>query len=205
MKFIKLIALFLTVVSCSNNMKDVSATEAVDTSNSKNQEKIVPQNTDDSHPISPEILYSVEKIHYFSSKSSPDTFRISLSGENINDGQIAFTIKSKANQIFEKTFPSRALIGYEFIDEEPSVTEKVNHIKQRMDKFFDEENFFQPAIGENEKYDELDNSMITKDHWERIKNTPVSIGFSFFIWEESIEVIVFSPEKQKAITFRTCC
>ena len=148
------------------------------------------------------ILHKVEKEHYFSSAESKDTFQILLTGDSIIDGEVVFRILSTAGDtIFTESFPSKYLIGYDSIEDD-STQKKEEYILQRMNEFFDEENFSQPAIGENESCDaDYSDCKI----WDILKKDQTAIGFYYLVGEERGCNIAYSKILKKVVTYFYCC
>jgi hypothetical protein len=148
------------------------------------------------------ILHKVEKEHYFSSAESKDTFQILLTGDSIIDGEVVFRILSTAGDtIFTESFPSNYLIGYESIEED-TAEKKEEYILQRMSGFFDEKNFSQPAIGENESCDaDYSDCKI----WDVIRKDRTAIGFHYLVGEEKGCKIAYSKILKRVVTYFCCC
>jgi hypothetical protein len=111
---------------------------------------------------------------------------------------------SKTNQglvLHHRSFPSNYLIGYG-LDKNASETEREEYIKSRISKFFDEENFQQPAISKDEKFDE-DYSI--KEIWDDIKSDTTAVRFEYLIAEESHGIIAYSKQFKRVVTIFSCC
>ncbi|MFC2152534.1 hypothetical protein ACFLSE_08405 [Bacteroidota bacterium] len=152
--------------------------------------------------LNPDNLKVVENVHYFSNQQEKDTFRLTLTGNSFIEGQINFEIiNSKGKRIYHETFKSKFLIGYGLMEfEKPTVSEKTNYIAKRMEEFFNESNFIEPAIPKKEQFDE-DN--YKKESFYKIQKNEKSIGFSYVIGEENIRSITVVDGK--VIVFFNCC
>ncbi len=148
------------------------------------------------------VLKTVETIHAFSSPTEMDTFMLTLKGNSIVDGEICFEIINyKGLKIYSETFKSTKLIGYGLLEfENPTEKDKVEFIKKRMNEFFAESNFLQPAIPKTEEFDE---DYYEKETFYKIQNNFNSIGFSYVIGEEDIRQITIVDNK--VIIYWNCC
>lgn len=140
--------------------------------------------------------------HHFSSPSFKDTFKIRLTGRSITEATVAFEIKTNHGLVIHyATYPSYYLIGYG-LDNEASEIDKAAYIRSRFLKLFDEENFRQPAIFEDEEFD-ADYS--DAEIWEDIKSDTTAVKFEYLIGEESYNQIAYSKKLKKVVTIFSCC
>jgi len=149
------------------------------------------------------VIYKVEREHYFSNTESKDIFQIVLIGNDIINGEVNFLILSTAGDtIFSESFPSRYLIGYGLFGQESPKEKKESHILKRMNEFFDEGNFSRPAIRENES---CDPDYSDCEIWEILKKDQTTIGFHYLISEERSCSIACSKILKRVVTYFCCC
>ncbi|NOS93263.1 MAG: hypothetical protein HOP30_15190 [Cyclobacteriaceae bacterium] len=147
------------------------------------------------------VLYSNHLAHEFSDHLEKDSFKISITGKTILTGQVKFEIKSANGEILlNETFPSYYLLGdSEYV--ERTDQQKEEWIKKRVDEFFNEDNFHQPAIT-NPKFDE---DYSNKDIWEEIAVDKTAIGFFYLVGEEDGRQIAYSKKQKKVVMYFNCC
>lgn len=149
------------------------------------------------------ILLTTFKKHYFSSKQSPDTFRMVLNGENLTKAVVTFTILNpKGMVIYTVTFPAQYLIGYEILEENPTRKQQEDVIKRRVKEFFLDKNFKSPAITADEEFEE---DYAEKSIWQDIKSDKTAIGFYYLIGEEDMRWIAYSKKIKKVVVYHNCC
>lgn len=146
------------------------------------------------------IQNSIEKS--FSNPNFKDRFIISITGKTIVEGEMLFQIvDSKGEQLFVVKHPSNYLIGFG-IDYESTIEEKENYIKKRVMEFFNDNNFFEPAISADEEYDK---DYSNKKIWHDIKSDSTSVGFYYLVGIENGCRISFSKKEKKVMTYFCCC
>lgn len=199
MKIQLLILGLLTILSCStkpNSETDIQG----DTINSDTQSQDI--NEEQKELKSDTILYTKQVLHHFSSTVESDTFKIIVTGQSIKNGQFKFQIISKDKGIlFDENFETRMLLDFSL---KPNPTDKdiEDHIKNRIDKFFNEDRFRQPAVSENDTFDE---DYGEKEIWEDIASDRTAIGFYYLIAEEDGRHIAYSKRKKTTVQYYTCC
>lgn len=152
--------------------------------------------------LSNNIIHKVTKEHFFSSFETKDKFQIQLTGKDILSGQVKFEITAKDKLIYSIVFNSMDLIGYG-LESNASRKQKEEFIITRMEEFFDEKKFINPAI-DSKDYDPEDFDLINISVWTEIKKGR-SIGFYYVIGEENMTWIVFLRKENKVIKYKTCC
>ncbi len=148
------------------------------------------------------VLYTNETLHYFTSTTDKDTFRITLTGQSIKNGQFKFQIISKdKGVVLNEDYEATMLLDYGL---KPNPTEKEleDYIKIRIDQFFIEDNFRQPAISRTDTFDE---DYGEKEIWDDIIADQTSIGFYYLIGEEDGRHIAFSKRLGKVVMYYNCC
>lgn len=101
----------------------------------------------------------------------------------------------------DETFPASMFLDYG-LKGNASDNDKEEHIKRRIDKFFNTDNFHQPAIEKNDTYDE---DYTFREIWDDIISDQTSIGFDYLIGEEGHRFIVYSKNQKKIVTYYNCC
>ena len=142
--------------------------------------------------------------HEFSSSLSKDTFRIKVVGVNLLKANIIFTIRSSSGtEIYSATFQAIDLIN-EGLPKGIGAPKKdqEKYILKRIREFFDEKNFCQPAIKDNEEFDE---DYSSKDIWMDIKSDKTAIGFKYLMGEEDNRKIAYSKKSRKVVLYFNCC
>jgi hypothetical protein len=137
------------------------------------------------------------KKHAFSSPTQLDIFTLSFNGKSILKSTITFKIITSTNkEIYKEVFPSTDLLG----DMEDMLTDnqKIDTIKNRIKHFFDDENFYKPAIEANAQYDEDETD---KQTWVDIKRDKTAIGFFYSHGYESSYGIAWSKRKKKVVQY----
>jgi hypothetical protein len=161
------------------------------------------QDINDENTVKSSVLHSVTKEFHFSSLESKDLFKIELMGEDILNSQVKFEIlDSEMKLIYEVSFGALELLGYQ-IKSNANKNEKEDFIISRLNHFFDQTNFIEPAIDTTE-YDPEDYDLIDISIWNQIKKDG-SIGFYYILGEEDMVWIVFLKTSKKIIKYKSCC
>jgi len=150
------------------------------------------------------VLIDSKIAHAFSSAVSKDTFRIKAVGSTLLKAKIIFTISSgSGTEIYSATFKAVDLIN-EGLPKgiAASGKDQERYILKRIREFFNEKNFSQPAIRDNEEFDD-DYSI--QDIWMDIKSDKTAIGFNYLIGEEDNRKIAYSKKLKKAVLYFNCC
>lgn len=154
------------------------------------------------HLLQEAVLYENTILHEFSSPVEKDSFKIQLTGRSINEGEVSFEIKSKHGHIIlDETFPATYLLDYG-LKANPTEEETADYIKERIDKFFDESNFINPAIS---RQDSFDADYSEKQIWEEVLADTTSVGFYYLVGEEDGRHITYSKRLRKAVVYFNCC
>jgi len=148
------------------------------------------------------VLYKNEVIQYFSSTADKDTFKIIVTGQSIKDGQFRFQIITKDGEIIlDENYETTMLLDYG-LKPNPTDKETEEYIKTRIDNFFTDDKFHQPAIS---KFDTFDEDYSKKEIWDDIISDQNSIGFYYLIGEEDGRHIAFSKRLRKVVLYYNCC
>mgnify|MGYP006253084003 CR=1 FL=1 len=149
--------------------------------------------------------YSVTHTRLFSNSTNKDTFKLKVKGDDILKSRIFFTITtSKGDVIHTESFDGYSLIDYRLTEEKanPNDDDRRAYIQQRMQHFFDDENFLVPAIKAEE---EFESQYSNKAFWEDIKNDNNAVGFYYLIGEEDGRSIAYSKKMKKVVMYFNCC
>jgi hypothetical protein len=148
------------------------------------------------------ILYGREVLHNFSSSLEKDTFKIYATGPSIIDGQIKFQIISNEGLvILDEVFPPTSFLDYG-LKENPTDSDKEEYLKGRIEKFFNEDNFHQPAISAESAFDE---DYTKREIWDDIISDQTAIGFYYLIGDEDGRHIAFSKKLKRVVVYYNCC
>jgi hypothetical protein len=154
------------------------------------------------------IIYNTEKYHHFSTLGKKDFFSLTLTGNSIQKGDLVFKIISSTGKlIYNQKFKGEDLIGYGLSEKwqngiTPTPKEYDDYILKRMKEFFDEKNFFKPAIAKNEK---PDLNFTYQNIWDDIKSDNTAIGFHYLIGKEDNRWIAWSKKQGKVLQYKSCC
>jgi hypothetical protein len=148
------------------------------------------------------VLLKNEVLHNFSSLSGQDTFRIYVTGTSILNGQFHFQIiTSDASIIYAETLDTTWLLDYG-AEGDTTLTAKESYIRNRIENFFNEKNFRQPAISSTEVY-EADYS--DKTIWDDITSDSTAIGFYYLVGKEDGRRVAYSKKLNKVVLYYNCC
>ena len=152
------------------------------------------------------LIYQVEKMHQFSSRTNNDRFTLSLHGPNIFDGVLTFKIVTEeGKEIYKDEFttgemmefgPPETDIGY-LRSKEDSLT-----ITIIMNQFFDERSFTFPAVLDSS---EMKDNYTAFDEWNLIYQDPDATGFHYLLGAEDGRSIAYSKKRKKVVVYFTCC
>jgi hypothetical protein len=149
-----------------------------------------------------DTLKTVRKRHLFSSPSTPDLFQLVLRGDSLLNSVATFTITATdGSVIFRETIPSadlEAAMVYEMKKPGASKTEREAYLRRRMDEFFADKNFRQPAIAPNEAYQPGTTDRAT---WDDLKRRSDAVGFQYLVGKENGQRIAWSPLKKQVVHF----
>jgi hypothetical protein len=147
-------------------------------------------------------LYKSEALRNFSSTINKDSFSITVTGQSIKDGQ--FRLQIIANDgltILDESFETTMLLDYGLKDNSTDA-EKEQYIKERIDNFFKDENFHQPAISSDDTFDE---DYGKREVWDDIIADQTSVGFYYLIGKEDGRHIAYSKKLGKVVLYYNCC
>ena len=167
-----------------------------------------------------------KKIHFFSSVTEVDTFKLFYNSDNLQDTIVFEIISSKGYLIYQEKFPGSALFDYGkpsymfssdkdwktkdyFRNAKDSIVktdslkiEDDRYLRSRIAGFFDEKRFSRNPIPKLLK-ENKDNLIVGS--YETFLNDPDVIGFSYHLYEGDGRMIAFSRKKNKVVIFWRCC
>lgn len=139
----------------------------------------------------------------FSDSLQADTFKVVLEGEKLKDLKMSFTITTATGQqIYHKDFKAMDLIDdYKTsVDLEKERTQ-ISFIKDEYKLFFDEENFLEPAVTENEEPDQHTPDLA---FYQELKKSGLN-GFKYRSGKENSVYIAWSELEKKVKIYYQCC
>jgi len=142
-------------------------------------------------------------LRAFRDTTKLDTFKIELTGDHPKNMELIFTITPQdGHPIYIKKLKAKELLdNYKESVDLGKTKEQIRFIKEELNLFFDEENFIEPAVTENEK---PDNNTPDKAFFEELKKTGVN-GFKYRLGKESKVYIAWSEADKKVKNYYECC
>jgi len=139
----------------------------------------------------------------FSDTTKVDTFRVSLTGEVLKDMNIRFTITDhNGRQIYRKNFKATDLIeNYKSTVDLKKERSQMAFIKEEYKLFFEDENFLEPAVTENENPDKNTPDTV---FYNELKKSALN-GFKYRSGKETSVYIAWSESTQKVKVYYKCC
>jgi hypothetical protein len=152
--------------------------------------------------ISRNIIKQTETQYAFSDPATKDTFIVTLEGDSVQTANVTFEIRSsKGELLYQEKFDAIDLINYDLPENaDPAAWDKF--ILNRIDTFFEEENFATPAIHSGMEFDAY---YANKTAWDDIKSDSNSIGFYYLLGKEDGRWIAYSKALQKVVMYFNCC
>lgn len=147
------------------------------------------------------LMFSTRATH-FSSPEKFDTFILVGTGnDTLSSPMVFLIISSNGDTLWRDSFQSMDLIGYGLIStERNNITDeqKRAYIAHRIRTFFDDREYFHPAIAENDT-----NASFSPDEsvWEAIRNDSASVGFHYLIGEENNRNIAFCTSLRRVVVY----
>lgn len=184
------VAFCFTIISCKQDPETFDSA-GVDST------QVVVEVKKDSTP-----LIERQRLHMFSDGSRPDTFLIRAYGSDLLHAIVYLTIVSPdGNEIYKQEFTSDYLLGFGPGGEMDSLAQ-VNRIADRINEFFAEQHFLQPAIKENMTFD---GNYTDKASWDELKLNRRSIGYTYLLGKEDKRWIAWSARQRKVVMYYNCC
>jgi len=143
------------------------------------------------------------KIIPFSDSLRADTFKIEIEGSKPAEMQLAFTINSfEGKQIYSTKIQASDLFkNYDATINLSKKNNQIKFLKEEMIRFFDEENFMEPAITEQENPDQY---VPDKKFYDELKQSQLN-GFAYRLGKDRKIYIAWSGSQNKVIPYYICC
>ena len=142
-------------------------------------------------------------VKSFSDSLQTDTFKVKIEGNNPKDMRLAFTIRSFEGRLIYSTGIKAADL-FKNYDATINLDKKENQIKflkEEVSRFFDEENFMEPAVTEQENPDQ---HVPDKAFFEELKRNQLN-GFFYRLGKEHKVYIAWSITEKKVKPYYICC
>ena len=142
-------------------------------------------------------------VKNFSDSLQADTFLVKVVGKSLDSQLLDFSIKnSKGINIYHIKIPSSKLLNsYDATINLKKKNNQATFLQSEVDRFFDEENFMEPAITESET---PDNNVPDLAFYEELKNSGLN-GFFYRLGKEEKIYIGWSAKDKKVKTYYSCC
>lgn len=139
----------------------------------------------------------------FSDSVKVDTFKVVLNGESLKDMVMSFNIIAhNGAKIYQKDFKATDLIkNYESTLDLNKESKQKEFIQQEFKSFFEDENFLEPAVTENESPDA---NTPDKGFFNELKLSGLN-GFKYRLSNEQKVYIAWSAKEQKVLPYYSCC
>jgi hypothetical protein len=139
----------------------------------------------------------------FSDSLYADTFQVRIEGSKPKEMQLIFTIRSfKAKEIYRASIKAEDLFkNYNATIDLGKKNNQIKFLKEEMNRFFDEENFLEPAVTESETPDE---HVPDKSFYKELKNNHLN-GFIYRLGRENKIYIAWSASEKKVKPYYICC
>ncbi|WBA40322.1 hypothetical protein [Hymenobacter canadensis] len=147
-----------------------------------------------------DTLKTVRRRHVFSAPASPDEFKLTLRGKDVLTGQITFTITDASGQvIFREMLTSadlEASMVYEVKTPTVTLAEREAYVRRRMDEFFADKNFRQPALTTKDAYQ---SGGADRPTWTELQKRPDAVGFVYLVGKEDRRRIAYAPGTKQVV------
>ena len=195
-----LLPFFSFLAACSTpdtRQATTSAASAIDSAT-----RLEPMDTARASAATPQsdTLKTVRRRHVFSAPASPDEFRLTLRGKDVLTGEITFTITDATGQvIFREVHAAadlEASMAYEMKQTRATPVEREAYVRRRMDEFFADKNFRQPALTAKDSYQAGGADRAT---WDDLRQRPDAVGFAYLVGKEDRRRIAYSPRMKQVV------
>jgi len=142
-------------------------------------------------------------VQYFSNAIKPDTFRIELQGSKPKEMALLFNITAEggAPVYAVRILASDLLDNYkESVDLAREKKQKA-FMEQELKLFFEEENFLEPAVTEDEL---ADKNTPDKEFFEELRKSSLN-GFKYRLGKETKVYVAWSEKEKKVKPYYECC
>ena len=142
-------------------------------------------------------------VKFFSDSLQADTFKVKLQGSNPKQMHLDFSIHSyKGKEIYQIKIKAEDLFkNYDATIDLGKKRNQIKFLKEEMGRFFDEENFMEPAITEQETPDQY---VPDKAFYNELKASGLN-GFIYRLGKENKVYIAWSEKDQRVKPYYACC
>ncbi|MCB2378068.1 hypothetical protein LGH70_10775 [Hymenobacter sp. BT635] len=197
-----LVTLLALASACSSTDSPQNSGTATSGADSAAAAPLEPMDTTRARTVTAQTdtLKVVRQRHRFSAPGTPDLFTVVLRGQSVLTGEVTFTITDAAGQtIFRELLTPadlEASMVYEMKTPTATQAEREAFVRRRLDTFFAEANFHQPALGPKETYapGELDRAT-----WDDLRQRPDAVSFHYLVGKEDRRRIVWAPLKKQVV------
>lgn len=142
-------------------------------------------------------------IKVFSDSLKADTFRVQIEGKKPQEMQLVFTITSfESKKIYHQVIKATDLFkNYNATIDLGKKNNQIKFLKEEMKRFFDAENFMEPAVTDSEQPDKY---VPDKAFYQELKNTQLN-GFLYRLGKENKIYIAWSSTEKKVKPYYICC
>jgi len=144
-----------------------------------------------------------EAIKNFSDSLAADTFSVKVVGASLDSQKLDFRIKnSKGMEIYHVDISSADILkNYDATIDLKKNNNKAKFLESEVSRFFDEENFMEPAITDSET---PDNNVPDLAFYEELKSSGLN-GFFYRLGKEEKIYIGWSAKENKVKVYYSCC
>lgn len=202
MNHFRLTLFLLCLSACTNTSRETTQSDTTSTTEPADRTAVIKKDT---LPVTPEgnaISRSVVVERKFSSEEKEDVFKLEVIGENYATATCTFTIQSASGQVlYKESWEGNFLFDYG-LGENKTDAEKKAYLLNRIDHFFDEDKFKQPAIAPDATFDQ---DVSLQANWQFVKKQPNAIGFFYTLGKEDTRGISYLKSTRKVVRFYNCC
>ena len=204
MRLVPFLPCLLLAAACSSSETSQTNTTAPADTDSAAIAPLEPMDTTRAGQINAQsdTLKVVRKQHAFSTPGMPDLFTLVLRGNDVLSGQADFTVTDHTGQvIFHEVLSSADLeapMVYEMTGSTPPTpAAREAYIRRRMDEFFADKNFHQPALPAT--VPRPAGNPLDRATWADISRRADTIGFQYLVGKEDQRRIAYSPLKKQVV------
>lgn len=142
-------------------------------------------------------------VRPFSDSLQADTFKVKIEGSKPKDMQLVFSIRSfEGRQIYRVSIKATDLFkNYDATINLDKKKNQLKFLKEEISRFFDEENFMEPAVTEQESPDQ---HVPDEAFFEQLKADGLN-GFIYRLGKEQKIYIAWSLTEKKVKPYYICC
>ena len=139
----------------------------------------------------------------FSDSLKVDTFKVQILGDKPDNMHLAFSINSfEGKQIYDVDIKATDLFkNYIATIDLSKKKNQIKFLQDEVNRFFDDENFMEPAVDETDTPDE---NVPDKVFFDELKKNKLN-GFIYRLGKENKNYIAWSGKENKVKTYYTCC